>query len=67
MSYEPRPIDFAVADLAGERVGHAGDVDRVGVGVEHQAAASARALETADDGGAAGGGLEDLDLESRGP
>ena len=60
-------IDFAVADFAGERVGHAGDVDRVGVGVEHQAAPSARARETAGDRGAAVGGLVDLDLESRGP
>ena len=56
-------VELAVADGAGKRLGHAGDIDRVAMRVEHQGAAAARAREPADDAGAARFGLESLGRE----
>ena len=56
-------VELAVANRAGERLGHAGDVDRVAMRVEHQGTAAACAGEPADHAGAARLGLESFDRE----
>ena len=60
-------VNLAVADGAGEGLGHAAGGHRVAVPVEHQAAPAAAARQAAEDAGSPGRRLEDLRAQPHGP